>query len=271
MANLVIGVASWAGEIASYAIWGRLLAIWVREKQLSYLAKNVAACTAAAAMFFGASLISSQPASAQFKQQGSKLVGSGADGPAQQGSSLALSRDGNTALIGAPFDHWGGAAKSSGAAWIFTRSNGAWAQQGSKLVGVGMANSGAFQGSGVALSANGDTAIVGAPADGHGSARVFIRSNGVWKQQGGKLVGTGAAAGGANQGSSVALSADGNTALIGGPEDNHSAGAVWVFTRSNGVWKQQGHKLVGTGAVRVTSQLGSHQGAAVALSADGNT
>ena len=48
----------------------------------------------------------------------------------------------------------------------------------------------------------------------------------------------------------MALSADGNTALIGGPGDNSArVGAAWVFTRSGGVWTQQGAKLVGTGAI----------------------
>jgi hypothetical protein len=65
---------------------------------------------------------------------------------------------------------------------------------------------------------------------------------------GSKLVGTGAV-GQADQGASVALSADGNTAVVGSPNDNTSAGAAWVFTRSGGVWTQQGSKLVGGGAV----------------------
>ena len=47
-------------------------------------------------------------------------------------------------------------------------------------------------------------------------------------QQGSKLVGTGAS-GNANQGYSVALSAGGNTALVGGYSDNTNAGAAWVF------------------------------------------
>src|SRR6516225_5127103 len=67
-------------------------------------------------------------------------------------------------------------------------------------------------------------------------------------QQGPKLVGIGAV-GNASQGSSVSLSADGNTAIVGGPGDNSNIGAAWVFTRSGGVWTQQGDKLVGTGAV----------------------
>src|ERR1019366_4741358 len=56
-------------------------------------------------------------------------------------------------------------------------------------------------------------------------------------QQGGKLVGTGAV-GVAAQGYSVALSADGNTAIVGGSYDNNYAGAAWVFTRSGSVWTQ---------------------------------
>jgi hypothetical protein len=79
-------------------------------------------------------------------------------------------------------------------------------------------------------------------------------------QQGLKLVGTDAVVG-AGQGASVAVSADGNTAIVGGPGDNPidliGTGAVWVFTRSNGVWTQQGGKLVGTGAVGITAQQGS--------------
>ena len=84
-------------------------------------------------------------------------------------------------------------------------------------------------------------------------------------QQGPKLVGTGTA-GGAGQGLSVALSGDGNTAIVGGPDDNSGAGAAWVFTRSGGVWTQQGTKLVGTGAIGAAMQ-----GYSVSLSADGNT
>jgi hypothetical protein len=141
-----------------------------------------------------------------------------------------------------------------------------WSQQGSKLVGTG-AIEGAYQGWSVALSADGNTAIVGGRSDNSyaGAAWVFTRSSGVWSQQGGKLVGTGAV-GTAYQGWSVALSADGNTAIVGGRLDNLSAGATWVFTRSSGVWSQQGSKLVGTGAVG-----SAYQGQSVALSADGNT
>ncbi|MFI5167104.1 MAG: fibronectin type III domain-containing protein [Thermoanaerobaculales bacterium] len=197
----------------------------------------------------------------QLVQQGSKLVGSGAVGAAIQGASVAISADGNTAIVGGPYDN-----TYIGAAWVFTRSGVAWPQQGTKLVGSGFVGS-AAEGWSVAISADGNTAIVGAQVDNHpaGAAWVFTRSGGVWSQQGLKLVGTGAV-GGALQGTSVAISGDGNTAIVGGPLDDSPTGAAWVFTRSGGVWSQQGLKLVGTGAVG-----GAYQGGSVAISANGNT
>jgi len=193
-------------------------------------------------------------------QQGPKLVSTGATGPAQQGSSVALSGDGITALVGGVGDNGG-----AGAVWIWTRSGAAWTQQGPKLVGTGAVGS-ADQGGSVALSADGNTALVGGGGDNNyaGAAWVWTRSGGVWTQQGPKLVGTGAVDP-ASQGNGVVLSADGNTALVGGPQDSGSAGAVWVWTRSSGVWTQQGPKLVGTGAVGI-----AYQGYSAALSADGN-
>ena len=209
---------------------------------------------------FATLIYASQPASAQFVQQGPKLVGTGATGVADQGISVALSADGNTAIIGGYEDDSG-----IGATWVFTRNAPVWTQQGSKLIGVGA--TGAQQGRSVALSADGNTMIVGGYFDdsGVGAARVFIRNGGVWSQQGDKLIGAGAV-GGASQGWSVALSADGNTAIVGGSSDNGGAGATWLFTRNGTTWTQQGNKLVGTGATG-----GAGQGEGVALSADGNT
>jgi hypothetical protein len=201
-------------------------------------------------------------------QQGSKLVPN--DGGRSFGASVALSADGNTALVGGPYDN-----DFAGAAWVFTRSGGVWTQQGSKLVGNDAAGA-AWQGASVALSADGNTAIVGGPLDnsdweaapdieGVGATWVFTRSVGVWTQQGGKLVGSGASAN-INNVTSVALSADGSTALVGEPKNNGYAGAVWVFTRSEGVWTQQGGTLAGNDAV-----ADAEQGISVALSADGVT
>jgi len=196
-------------------------------------------------------------------QQGSKLVAADAIGLAHLGGSAALSADGNTAVLGGQGDNL-----NRGAAWVFVRSGGAWSRQ-AKLA-VASAGTNAAVGFSVAVSGDGNTALVGVPFDQTypGAVWVFVRSGGAWSAEA-QLVGSGVDAnpfGGAHQGTSVALSADGNTALVGGPTDADSVGAAWVFVRNGGTWSQQGAKLVGSGAVGA-----SHQGNGVALSGDGNT
>jgi hypothetical protein len=217
----------------------------------------------ALALICAALAFAPQAAQAQFTQDGKKLVGKLPTGRSGQGSSIAISADGSTAIVGGYSDN-----SYAGAAWVFTRSGSIWTQQGGKLIGTGAVGGVSVQGTSVALSADGNTAIVGGPYDNSnlGAAWVFTRSNGVWTQQGDKLVGTGAVASPVYQGRSVALSADGNTAILGGPNDNGDVGAAWIFTRSKGVWSQQGGKLTGTGAVGV-----AQQGQSVALSGDGAT
>src|SRR2546430_2231992 len=61
---------------------------------------------------------------------------------------------------------------------------------------------------------------------------LLVPAHAQFLQQGSKLVGTGVIDMVGAQGASVAISADGNTALIGGDED----GIAWVFTRTAGVW-----------------------------------
>jgi hypothetical protein len=64
--------------------------------------------------------------------------------------------------------------------------------------------------------------------NGTGAVWVFTRSGGVWTQLGNKLVGAGGA--GDAQGSAVALSQDGSTAVVGGPGPfSQASGAAWVF------------------------------------------
>jgi hypothetical protein len=160
-------------------------------------------------------------------QQGSKLVGTGAIGSAQQGSSVSLSSNGNTAIVGGPADNG-----SKGAAWVYTRSGGVWTQQGNKLVDTTAIGHTYWKGFGfsVSLSSDGNTAIVGEPCDDvnyKGAAWVYTRSGGVWTQHG-KLVDTGAI-GSAWQGFSVSLSSDGNTAIVGGPFNDEWKGAAWVY------------------------------------------
>jgi hypothetical protein len=79
-------------------------------------------------------LLSSQLALAQFTQQGPKLVGTGAVGAPEEGVSVALSADGNTAVVDGYVDNFdSNCGCSTGAGWAYTRSNGVWTQQGTKL------------------------------------------------------------------------------------------------------------------------------------------
>src|SRR6185437_12689768 len=110
-------------------------------------------------------------------------------------------------------------------------------------------------------------ALIGGGGDngGVGAAWVFVRSGHTWTQQGQKLT-AGDESGNGAFGESVALSADGNTALIGGGGDNGGVGAAWVFTRSGSSWTWQGPKLA------AGDESGQDDfGQSVALSADGNT
>ena len=137
------------------------------------------------------------------------------------GNSVALSHDGNTALIGAREDNAG-----KGDAWVYTRSGSTWTLQanftGAKAVDL------ANFGQSVALSADGNTASSAATGDHFvGAAWVFTRSGSTWTQQGEKFTGSEEIKGPFEYevffGWAVALSEDGNTALIGGPADNEDS------------------------------------------------
>ncbi|HTX01554.1 MAG TPA: IPT/TIG domain-containing protein, partial [Acidimicrobiales bacterium] len=220
-----------------------------------------------------------------FFQDGPKLAPNDELGSGQFGTSVALSADGMTALIGAQQDDGG-----DGAAWVFTRTSAGWSEQ-AKLVPDDETGSGNF-GASVALSADGDTALIGAPQDDDddGAAWVFVRSGSSWAQVGSKLVPDDESSepAGSEFGASAALSADGTTALIGGPADG-GYGAAWVYVPEQVVIYQTGG-LVGqarTAAVHVPTETRweeqtklehgccihggrSSFGASVALSSDGD-
>ncbi len=82
------------------------------------------------AYIFIAIALLSPSAHARYVQQGPKLVGTTTTGAPQQGIVVAISGDGNTAIVGAPGDGVG-----VGAAFIFARNNGLWVQQ-AKFVGT---------------------------------------------------------------------------------------------------------------------------------------
>src|SRR2546422_11060455 len=87
-------------------------------------------CLSRVGLFLALAFLQASPTRAQFVQQGPKLVGTGAIGHARQGN-VALSADGNTAIVGGALDDGG-----QGAAWIYRRVGNSWIEQ-AKLVGSG--------------------------------------------------------------------------------------------------------------------------------------
>jgi hypothetical protein len=194
-----------------------------------------------------------------------KLLASDAAGSDAFGESIAISADGNTVIIGA-YSEDTSPNSNNGAAYVFTRSGTTWTEQ-AKLLVSDRENSdalGLYQG--VSLSADGNTALVGASfRSSTPAAYVFTRSAGTWTQQQ-KLT---PSTSGGQFGWSVSLSSDGNTALIGASLDdtspNLSNGAAYVFTRSGSTWTQQAKLLASDRAD------GDRFGFSVALSGDGTT
>ena len=149
------------------------------------------------------------------------------------GTSVALSSDGNTALIGAPRDD--DVPNDSGAVYVFTWNGTMWSS-GTKLTASDAAGADKF-GDSVALSGN--TALIGAPKNNRGAAYIFTGSGSSWMER--KILTGSDITTNADFGVSVALS--GNTALIGAHQQRHSsrdgAGAAYVFTGSENSWSEQ--------------------------------
>ncbi|MBS1788049.1 MAG: putative Ig domain-containing protein [Acidobacteria bacterium] len=162
------------------------------------------------------------------------------DGQAYDLFGYTVALDGNTALVGAPYDEV--THTDQGSVYVFVRTDTGWTLQQKLFAQDG--EPGDKFGSAVAISGN--TALIGAPEDDEGtnlefgSAYVFVRSGTVWTQQQ-KLSPNGGLAG-ALFGSAVAL--DGNTALVGAylqtiTPSFFTSGAAYVFVRNGTTWTQQ--------------------------------
>jgi hypothetical protein len=165
------------------------------------------------------------------------------------GQTLALSADGNTALVGAP---------SGNAVYVLTYSAGVWVETHT-FGGFSSSPSSA------ALSADGKTILIGFQGFGpNGNVQVYTYDAGVWV--GTTIFQPNSAA--SYFGQAVAISANGNTALIGAPYASNAPfgndGEVYVYTRSGTSWSQQQE------LPKSASGNSWLFGWSVALSADGN-
>lgn len=188
------------------------------------------------------------------------------------GWSITLSGNGDTMAVGAPYEDSategidGGqadnTASEAGAVYVFTHGNGIWSQQA--YVKSLNTEANANFGTSVSLSGDGDTLAVGAngEASSAGAVYVYTRSGGIWSPQADVKALNSAV--NDSFGTSVSLSRDGNTLAVGANGVAGSAGAVYVFTRSGGVWTQQGYFQASN------AEAADDFGTSVALSGDGH-
>ncbi|MGO9249229.1 MAG: hypothetical protein ACLP7W_11685 [Solirubrobacteraceae bacterium] len=156
------------------------------------------------------------------------------------GGSVALSGDGNTALVGAGLSGWYGLSygpEGNAPPTIFGRTGTTWTQEATLSTGAAPTMFDNF-GHALALSADGKTALVGDPDanDGAGAAYVFTGSGSSWTQQT-ELSAT-ALPDSSDLGDAVALSADGSTALIGAPYGS-SGGTAYLYRDGGSSWTLQ--------------------------------
>lgn len=166
--------------------------------------------------------------------QQQRIVGSTTTTGDGLGTGVAISGDGLTVAIGAPFF----GPFNTGKIYIFTSSAGVWTQQAA-LEQTGASNSDWF-GWSVALTYLGDFCIVGSRR--RATAWMFKKTAGVWALQAnltpaGPPTGTGSAA----EGNDVAISGDGNYALMGCFGVDITAandGAAYLWKLIVGVWTE---------------------------------
>jgi hypothetical protein len=155
------------------------------------------------------------------------------------GTSVALSSDGNTMAIGAPFNDGNG--NNAGHVRVYNWNSGTltWVQRGVDIDGEAETDR---LGTSVALSSDGNTVAIGAIGnDGTtgfdaGHVRVYNWNSGTsaWVQRGSDIEGEAA---NDQSGRSVALSSDGNTLAIGARQNDGNgsdAGHVRVYVYSSG-------------------------------------
>ncbi|MFO0546856.1 MAG: hypothetical protein U0271_00645 [Polyangiaceae bacterium] len=151
------------------------------------------------------------------------------------GWSVDMSAGGLVAAVGSPFETVNG-VNLAGRVRLFKRTGGVW----SEVAAInGIATSGDYFGYSVALSADGKRLLVGMPGDDQpglantGSVRVYDEVSGTWTPVG--VLQSSNPGADDSFGASVAISADGQTALVGAPQDDtvdRDTGSATLFQLS---------------------------------------
>ena len=186
-----------------------------------------------------------------------------ADGAANDCLGYAVALDGDTALVGAPYDDVNG--MEQGSAYVFVRSGSAWTQKARLTAQDGAS----FDYFGWSVALKGSVALVGAiygPGSSNpdqGAVYVFVGSGSTWTRQ--ARLNANESTVGAQFGAAVAL--DGDTVIVGAPiytltPSFAQIGVVYIFVRNGSAWTQQARLNANDG------ENGDHFGMAVALEGD---
>ena len=189
------------------------------------------------------------------------------------GYSVALSSDGTTALAGAP-----GLNGGQGGAYLFHASaEGSWSSSPTPTATLTNSSGGSEDALGVAvaLSADGTTALLGAPhgSNRKGAAYLFHASaEGSWSSSSTPTATLTNSSGESEDtlGVAVALSADGTSALVGAPGVSSGRGAAYLFhSASESSWSSSSSPTAALS--NGSAHSGDNLGEAVAFSSDGTT
>ncbi len=160
------------------------------------------------------------------------------------GRVVALSADGQTALVAAEFSPDCPGPRGCTIGYVYVLRSEAWSLQGT--LDLPMIGGNDYYNPAVSLSEDGSTALVGLRnrdcgplQDACGSAVLFVRSGETWSLR--QEIRADDAAELDVFGASVSLSGDGSVALVGAPWKNCAqelCGAVYVFSQIGGLWLQ---------------------------------
>lgn len=203
---------------------------------------------------------------AQWNQIGTDIDGQTAN--EQSGTSSKLNDDGTVLVVSAPRALDNGIMK--GKVRVFERNGSSWIQKGIDITG---SNVGDTFGNTVAISANGNIIIIGAPGNlspdylsptgPTGYARIFEWNGSNWAQKGSDILGSAA-----NDvtGNTVSINANGNSIGVSIPgfdgANGANCGAIRNFEWNGTAWIQKGSDILGPTA---NTYLGVH-----ALNSNGN-
>ena len=182
----------------------------------------------------------------QWSQLGDDIDGEATN--SQSGFAIDLSADGNTIIVGGPFNTDNGSA--SGHVRVYESNANSWQQKGNDIDGVEISDKFGFA---VSISADGSIIAVGAVDNNDngfesGHVRVFEFSGNDWVQIGATIAGEALSD---HSGHSVSLSDDGTRLAIGAPDNGlienvgSNFGHVRVYENQSGNWVQLGNDIDG--------------------------